>query len=79
MTKYVLVSQGCKLFDTDNFMEAFEFFKTSNDEWHDYCQRCADEYEAPADNEVFMYEETDDGQARELSFEQIMKMKEEYK
>lgn len=79
MTKYVLASQGIKLFDTEDFMAAFDFYMKSNDEWREYCQHCADEYEVPADNEVFMYKEIDDGEARELSFEQIMRMKEKYK
>lgn len=78
MTKFVLVSQGCKLFETDNFLEAFEFYKNSNEEWAEYCRRCAEEYEPCADNEVFMYEETDGKDVRELSFEEIMKIKEQY-
>lgn len=78
MIKYVLVSQGIKLFDTEDFAVAADFYMKSNDEWQEYCQRCADENEVPSDNEVFMYEETDDGEAHELSFEEIMKMKEEY-
>lgn len=78
MTKFVLVSQGLKLFETDNFLKAFEFYTTSNEEWAEYCRQCAEEYEPAADNEVFMYEETGDKDARELSFEEIMKMKEHY-
>lgn len=71
MTKFVLVSQGCELFETDNFLEAFEFYKTSNEEWAEYCQCCAEEYEPCADNEVFIYEETNGKATRELSFTNI--------
>lgn len=72
MSKYVLVSQGIKLFETESFEGAFKFYTSSNKEYYKYRQECADNYEPCADNEVFMYEETDDGEFHKFSFEEII-------
>lgn len=55
--QYVLVSQGIEIYRTFNKEEAEEMMNKSNKEWYEYRERCAEEGESPADNEVFMYEE----------------------
>ena len=55
--EYVLVSQGIEIFCTENKALAEKMMNESNADWRKYRQRCIEEYERPADNEVFMYEE----------------------
>lgn len=55
--EYVLVSQGIEIYRTTNREEAEKIMAESNQKWLDYRQRCYDEGERPADNEVFLYEE----------------------
>lgn len=55
--QYVLVSQGIEIYRTENEDEAEKIMKKNNDKWLDYCQKCIDDYEYYADNEVFMYVE----------------------
>jgi hypothetical protein len=57
MTKYVLVSQGIKIFETYDKQEAEFIMNAANQDWRDYVEKCAEENEPAADNEVFMYEE----------------------
>ena len=57
MKEYVLVSQGIEIYRTRDKKEAETFRDTENEEYYKYAQRCADNYEQCADNEVFMYEE----------------------
>jgi len=54
---YVLVSQGIEIFRTKDKNEAINIMKKSNSEWYEYCQKCYDNHESCADNEIFMYEE----------------------
>ena len=54
---YVLVSQGIEIYRTQDKEEAERMMNESNAEWRAYRQRCIEEYEKPADNEVFLYEE----------------------
>lgn len=54
--EYVLISQGVEIYRTDNKSEAEEIMINSNEDWYEYCQRCYDNYEIPADNEIFMEE-----------------------
>lgn len=56
-TQYVLVSQGIEIYRTSNRDEAVEQRDVSNEEWYEYVQRCLDNNEPYADNEVFLYEE----------------------
>ena len=58
--EYVLVSQGVEIYRTTDKEEAEQMKDESNKSWREYCQRCIEEYERPADNEVFMYEEGED-------------------
>lgn len=55
--EYVLVSQGLEIYRTTNKEEAERMMNESNAEWRAYCARCIEEWERPADNEVFLYEE----------------------
>ena len=55
--QYVLVSQGIEIYRTTDKEEAERMMNESNDEYHEYLQRCADEGERPADNMVYMHEE----------------------
>ena len=54
---YVLVSQGIEIYRTKDKQEAEEIMNSENEDWYKYCERCADNDERPADNEIFMYEE----------------------
>lgn len=54
---YVLVSQGIEIFRTKDKTEALEIMEQNNKEWYEYCQRCYDNNEPCADNEIFIYEE----------------------
>ena len=57
MKEYVLVSQGIEIYRTTDKIEAETMMNKSNEEYYEYTQRCADNYEQCADNEVEMYEE----------------------
>lgn len=55
--KYILVSQGIKIYETYNKKKSLKMLYEMNGKWYDYKQNCLDNYEPYADNEVFMYEE----------------------
>lgn len=55
--KYILVSQGIKIYETYDEQEALKMLCKMNGQWYDYKQNCIDSYEPYADNEVFMYKE----------------------
>lgn len=55
--KYILVSQGIKIYETYDEQEAINKLYEINNQWYDYKQNCLDNYELYADNEVFIYEE----------------------
>lgn len=57
MTKYVLVSQGIKIYETYNKQEAEDYIERENAEWYKYCEQCAENNEPRANNEVFLEEE----------------------
>ncbi len=57
--EFVLVSQGIEIMRTKSQEKAINEVKRGNDEWFDYCQRCADNYERPADNYIELFIETD--------------------
>lgn len=55
--EYVLVSQGIEIYRTTDKEEAVKMMDESNRTWREYVARCIEEWERPADNEVFLYEE----------------------
>lgn len=55
--KYILVSQGIKIYETYNEQEALKMLYEMNSQWYDYKQNCLDNYEPYSDNEIFMYKE----------------------
>ena len=55
--KYVLVSQGIKIFETYDKQEAERIKEAENTRYYEYYQKCLDSGEEFADNEVFLYEE----------------------
>lgn len=55
--EYVLVSQGIEIYRTTDKDEAETMLNESNKSWREYVERCIEEGERHADNEVFMYEE----------------------
>lgn len=57
MIKYILVSQGVKIFETYDKNEAIVMMYNGNKEWLDYKQECLDNHEPYADNEIEMFEE----------------------
>ena len=57
MTKYVLVSQGVKIYETFDRAKAEEVMNNRNKEWRYYVERCMEDMESYADNEIFIYEE----------------------
>lgn len=57
MPEYVLVSQGIEIFRTKDKNEAEKIQRENNEEWNEYVQKCLDNGDTPADNEVFLYEE----------------------
>lgn len=57
MVKYVLVSQGVKIYETYNRDEAAEIVSNGNNKWLDYKQECLDNHEPYADNEIEIFEE----------------------
>lgn len=50
--EFVLVSQGIEIYRTKSQEFAVNMVKKENDEYFDYRQRCADNYERPADNYI---------------------------
>lgn len=57
MTEYVLVSQGIEIYRTKDKDEAQEMMDKNNKDWREYVERCIEEGDRPADNEVFLEEE----------------------
>ena len=57
MTKYALVSQGIKIYETFDKTKAQEIVNNSNKEWRHYVESCMEDMEPYADNEIFMCEE----------------------
>jgi len=57
--QYVLVSQGIEIFRTNDKEFAQKIMNEQNKEYYDYYEKCADNNEPAADNEVFLYEEDD--------------------
>ena len=57
MKEHVLVSQGVEIYRTSNKEEAEKMMQKSNEDYYNYCQKCYDAGEIPADNKVSMYEE----------------------
>ena len=57
MIEYVLVSQGVEVCRTRDKNEANNIMEKNNEEWNAYRQKCIDNYEFYADNEIFIYEE----------------------
>lgn len=57
LTEYVIVSQGIEIYRTDCKEEAIKMAEEENEEWLEYVQRCLDEHEVYADNEMFVYED----------------------
>ncbi len=55
--EYVLVSQGIEIYRTNYEDEARKMQEDSNKDWREYAERCIEECEPYADNEVFLYEE----------------------
>lgn len=55
--KYVLVSQGIKIYETTNKEEAISLMKKANNDWIKYKQKCLDEGTRYADNEIEIFEE----------------------
>ena len=55
--EYVLVSHGIEIYRTTNKEEAEKMMEESNKSWREYVERCIEEHEPYADNEVFLYEE----------------------
>ena len=55
--EYVLVSQDIEIYRTTDRDEAVKMMEESNKSWREYVARCIEEYERPADNEVFLYED----------------------
>lgn len=58
--EYVLVSQGIEIYRTTDKKEAETMMNESNKSWREYVERCIENWERPADNEVFMYEKGED-------------------
>jgi hypothetical protein len=57
MKQYILVSQGVELFRTFDKQESEEYKDRENSDWSDYREKCTENFEQYADNEVFIYEE----------------------
>ena len=57
MTKYTVVSQGIKIYETFDKTKAQEIVNNSNKAWRHYVDRCMEDMEPYADNEIFIYEE----------------------
>lgn len=52
--KYVLISQGIKIYETYDEQEALKMLYEMNGQWYNYKQNCINNYEPYAYNEVFM-------------------------
>lgn len=59
--EFVLASQGIEIYRTRNEAEAFYMMVKNNLEYYDYKQKCLDEHEMPADNEIELFIEYEDG------------------
>lgn len=59
MKTYVLVSQGFKIDEIPDKEAAIEIANAENQRWASYVEKCAEDYEPYADNEVLVYEVTD--------------------
>lgn len=57
---YVLVSQGVEVMRTKNRADAHIQMKKANDDWYKYAQRCIDNGETYADNEITLFVEEDE-------------------
>ena len=57
MTKYVLVSQGVKIYETFDRAKAEGVMNNGNKEWRYYVERCMEDMGPYADNEIFMCQE----------------------
>ncbi len=57
MKEYVLISQGVEIYRTRDKSDAVKRMTVANVRWRKYQQKCRDNGEAPADNEVFLEEE----------------------
>lgn len=55
--KYTLVSQGIAIYETENLQEAVDIARKGNEEWYKYVEKCVEEWEPYADNEMFVYDE----------------------
>ena len=53
---FVLVSQGIKIYETENEQEALDIMTRENKDYYKYLESLED-FEKTADNEIFMYEE----------------------
>lgn len=75
MSEYVLVSQGIECYRNNNPYGIISEAIHSNKEYNKYLERCIEEYERPADNEMFVYkEERDDITEVDLfEMEQVIK------
>lgn len=57
MKEYVLMSQGIEIYRTRSKEEAESITKHENEKFYSYKQKCLDNGEPYADNEIEMYEE----------------------
>ena len=57
MINYILVSQGIKIYETNDLLEAINMRNKANIDWREYVEECYENWEIPADNEVFLYVE----------------------
>ena len=64
--EYVLVSQGVEIFRTYIEDEAVEYAEEANEEWREYVARCIEDDEPYADNEIFVFVESGNGEVEEL-------------
>lgn len=55
--EYILCSQWIEIYRIKDKEEAKKIMNDWNDKWRDYCEKCADIFEKPADNEIDINEE----------------------
>lgn len=55
--KYTLVSQGIAIYETENLQEVVDIARKENEQWYKYVEKCVEEWEPYADNEMFVYDE----------------------
>lgn len=55
--EFVLVSQGIEIYRTTDKEEAEKMMNESNEKWRKYVERCIENCEPYADNEVILFEE----------------------